>query len=238
MAGGFFQIKSNIKRVEKGFRDAAKLMKKIEVGTANNIAFKAREVMLKEVQTSMTIRSPGFVKGSMRVQKATFRDKKSVAGSIRRPRFTGWEHQETGKTPGRKRTQSIAARRSNFRNRVAPRFRLKTGIKKAVRPSDVGLRDNVAFPDIPGFLQILSRKKFRQPFYLPIAYKRLQRGIYIFRAGKIRRVQNLNPKNKPLKSNKWMTRTEGYIDRPMVVKTWDDTIIRVFKNHKTLKPIK
>lgn len=238
MAGGIFQIKSNIKRVEKGFRDAAKLMKKIEVGTVNNIAFKAREVMLNEVKTSMTIRSPGFVKGSMRVKKATFRDKKSVAGSIRRPRFTGWEHQETGKAPGRKRTQSVAARRSNFRNRVAPRFRLKTGIKKAVRPSDVGLKDNVSFPDIPGFLQILDRKKFRQPFYLPIAYKRLQKGIYIFRAGKIKRVQNLNPKNKPLKSNKWMTRSEGNIDRIMVVNAWKKSAIHFFKKQRILKVIK
>ena len=235
MAKGFFQIKSNIEEVEKGFKDAARLMSRIEVGTVNNIAFRARELMLKEITSSMTIRSPGFVEGSVRVQKATLKSRKAITGSIKRPRFTGWEHQETGKAPGRKRTQSIAARRSKFKHRVAPRFRLKRGSKKALRPSDLGLRDSVSFPDIPAFLQILNRKRFRLPFYLPVAYKKLQRGIYIFRANKIRRIQNLNPENKPLISNKWMTRTTANVDMAMVVHEWRRSAAHFLKKQKILK---
>lgn len=238
MAKGFFDFTGNIKEAERFFRDKAKLMRKVKLGMLNNLAFETRKMMLEEVQKSMTIRSPGFVKGSLRLKKATFRDQKTIVGSIKRPRFTGWEEQETGKKPDRKRTQSVAARRGNFKNRVAPRFRLKKGSKKAIRPSDVKLRDDVSFPDIPGFLQILNRKRFRQPFFIPIAYKRLQKGIYIFRANKIKRVQNLNPANKRLKQNKWVTRTIKHVTQSKIADAFWKSANHFINKEKALRRVR
>jgi hypothetical protein len=111
-------------------------------------------------------------------------------------------------------------------------MRLKPGKAKFVRPSDQGLK-NVS-TDVPKFLQILARKKHRAPFYIPIRYKKLPRGIYIFKAKKIRRVQILDAKTKSISRNRWMTRSIGTIDQRLVEKEWTKAVEFQINRNKIL----
>lgn len=224
-----FEFKSDFERLKKFYRGGAKNFRRAEVGMVNNTAFALRDIILAELDRNMTIRSPGFVKGSVRLQKATFRNVTAEVGSIERPRFSGWIEQETGKKDTRTRVQTVAARRSNFKNRVAPRLRLKKGNKRAIRPSDVGLKNDISFPDVPGFLQILDRRREKQPWYLPVGYKRLQRGIYIFLRGKIRRVHNLEPEDTQPERDRWMTRSVARIDQKFLSEQFNETLAFILK---------
>ena len=126
--------------------------------------------MQKEIQESMTIRDPRFVKGSLRVERAKLVKPVAEVGSIERDRFTGWKEQEKGTPSPKDRKQTLTARRSNWKHRVAPRFRLKPGKKKFIRPTDMKLKNRPKH--MRYFLLRLARKRYKQPFYLPIQYKR------------------------------------------------------------------
>jgi hypothetical protein len=233
MAGNAFVFRSDLDKLKKFYRLLPKMHARAGINLSNTLAFKLRPEMLGEIQGSMTIRSPGFVRGSLRIKKASFKDRVAEVGSIRRDRFTGWEEQETGKRDERDRRQTLVARRSNWKNRVAPRMRLKPGRARFVRPSDEGLR-NVS-TDIPGFLKILERKKHRAPFYIPVRYKKLVRGIYIFRAKRVRRVQTLDARAKSISRNRWMTRSLRKINQPLVQREWNKAMTFQVERNKLLE---
>lgn len=223
MAKAFEFQKGDLNKLKRFYQKAPGLFRRAGVGLSNNLAFRARGLVLAELEQSMTVRSPGFVRGSVRIQKARAGNPTAEVGSIKRERFSGWAEQETGKKTARTRTQTVIARSNNWKRRVAPRFRLKPGKKRSIRPSDLGL-SNTQSSSIAPFLQILDRRKYRQAFFIPIRYKRLQRGIYIFRAKKIRRIQNFEPDNPQPKRNRWMTKSVNQITQPMVEQEWEKTV--------------
>jgi len=216
MAKKTFQLKKgDIRNMRQFYRDFPTVVQFAKIGTINNLAFRTRGNTLEELGKNMMIRSPGFVKGSVRYKKATRGDPVAETGSIRRERFSGWIEQETGKKTGRKRVQTVTARSRNWRRRVAPRFRLKPSAK-FIRPADVKLNRTQIVP----FLQILDRRRYRQPFLIPTRYKRLQRGIYIFLAKKIKRIQNFDPKNVQPKRDAWMSRAVGQINQSVTTEEY------------------
>jgi hypothetical protein len=222
---------AELKDLEKFYKSAPRFYKRAAMNLTNGLAFALRGNYLEELEQSMTIRSPGFVKGSVRVEKAKLSVLRAEVGSIKRERFSGWIEQETGQRTQRKRVQTLTARRSNWRHRVAPRFRLKPGRGRFARPSDFELKDG----DIPAFLQILSRKKYRQPYYIPVKYQRLRRGIYIFRAKKIRLLQNLDPDNPQPKRNPAMSRAVKRLDQSAVNREWQKTVKFLLRGASSLK---
>lgn len=203
-----FQFKKGELRSWRHFyRDFPKAYQRAKINTVNNLAFQGRRIALDELDRNMIIRAPAFIKGSVRFQRATMNRPEAEFGSIRRDRFSGWEEQQTGRRTKRTRVQTLQARRRNWKNKVAPRVRLKPGAK-FIRPADVRLNNNQIVP----FLQILDRRKYRQPFFIPTRYKRLQRGLYIFVSRKIRRVQNLDPANVQPARDEWMSRAVGRLE--------------------------
>lgn len=180
-------------------------MKKVEAGMLNNTAFRLRQRMIDEISGSMTIRDQNFLKRSILFQKATVSGMVAEVGSVMRPRFSGWSEQQTGKTKGkpRKRFGTLTARRGKKRNKISGKFRAKSS-NDFIRPSNrKGLSDNSG-RDVMIFLQILKRRKYKPPFFIPISYKRLQKGFYIFVRGKLKRAQGFNPQDT--QRNAWMTR--------------------------------
>ena len=227
-----FIFTSNIDEFSKAMKATSNKIKRVGVNVSNTIAFQGRRNVLKELDKTMTIRDKRFIERHVIVKKASFNKPVASVGSIKRERFTGWEEQETGKKDTRKKVQTVAARRGKFSNRVTPRFRLKRGSKKAARPSDFGLSNSGR--GVVAFLEILSRKDFREWFYIPFKFKKLDRGLYIFRGRKrtinivrnnksrkvvrkkIAKIQNLNPKNTQPKRNRWMTNSLRQITNAFV----------------------
>ena len=76
--------------------------------------------------------------------------------------------------------------------------------------------------------------KSKTPFYFPRRYKRLNKGIYMFRSRRIRRVHNLSPRNTQPKMFKWMTLArENYFRRINISRLWAMQINRLL--NKSLK---
>jgi len=223
--------KGNLDNLTKFYRKAPDIMRKASVGMVNNLAFTLRGNVLEEIEESMTIRSPRFVSSSVRVERARSSAPKATVGSIKRDRFTGWAEQEKGLKDPRDRFHTVAGRVSgSWKRRVSPRFRFKPGAKKALRPRDiVSPLINSEKRKTIVFLQMLNRLKWRQPFYIPTRYKRLQRGIYIFKKNKIRRVQDLETDNQPIEKNPWMSRSVKRVIQKTVADAWRDSIIHNLK---------
>jgi len=230
MTQKIFSVKKNDLKGHKDYYKALKAATKFaEVGFLNGLAFKTRGNIMAELDRHMTIRSPSFVRGSVRFQKATIKNPVSEAGSIKRERFTGWEEQETGKKTARTRVQTRLARSNDWKRRVAPRFRLKLS-NKFIRPSDFKLKKT----DIVPFLQILDGKKWRHPYFVPTRYKRMQRGVYIFVARKIRRIQNLEPDDVQPKRDEWMSRSVGHINDDMLNEEYKKAMRISLQKNRTL----
>lgn len=219
---------SGLKRLNSFYRRTAFQMKKASIGLVNNTAFRLRNDIVEEIEDSMTVRAPRFISGSIRRTKANFRTKTAEVGSISRPRFSGWVEQQKGTPSKRKRQPTLTARTGgNWKKKTAPRFRFKPA-KRFVRPSTDPFRkkgrrlSNNSGRDIAIFLQILRRNKYRQPFFLPIKYKRLEKGLYIFKKKRLQLVQGLDP--DPTKRNTWMTRVVKNLTAADIHADWNKSL--------------
>lgn len=189
------------------------MMAKVEAGMLNNTALRMRNRMVDSVASTMTIRNNRFMRSSIRFQKATQSRMVAEVGSIKRPRFTGWIEQETGKEDKeRKRFATINARRRQWKKKITGRFRMKPGFK-FTRPGDHRNLSNSRGRDTMIFLQILKRRKFKEPFFIPNEYKKLQKGLYFFKGGKqqLTFLQGFDP-DLP-ERNRWMNRVVSKITK-------------------------
>ena len=140
---------------------------------------------------------------------------------MRSPRFSGWEEQETGGVSDRSRAFTLTARRGREQNRVAQAARLKPG-NTFVTASDVPINARDERNRIRIFIQIMSRRN-NEPFILRKRYKRMKKGVYVFKAGKLKQLQQFKPlkvKRKP-----WMAPTrKQVVTRANIRNQWAKSI--------------
>lgn len=222
-----------LKKWIKFHKQAPKLIKRAVAGTLNTFAFETRKKSLHIIMTNMTVRARKFVEGSMRVDKAkagqSINQQHSVVGSIKRPRFTGWEEQETGKKAKRNRVATALARGGNMSGKVKPSARLKRA-NTFVSPDDYpGKNKNHR---VIVMLQVLFRKRWKKPFLVK-GSKKFKKGIYRIQAGKrLRMLQNLEPSStqKQPKRVRWMTGGLKAFKRGADIgKIWEKNVKRVLK---------
>jgi len=202
-----------LKKLSNHLNKQALLMGKVEAGMLNNTALRMRNRMVDSVASTMTIRNNRFMRSSIRFQKATPSKMMAEVGSIKRPRFTGWFEQEKGKEEKeRKRFATINARRRQWKKKITGRFRMKPGFK-FTRPGDHRNLNNSGGRDTMIFLQILKRRKFKEPFFIPNEYKGLKKGLYIFKGAKQRLnfLQGFDP-DLPAR-NRWMNRVVNKVTK-------------------------
>jgi hypothetical protein len=226
MADMFSVNKRDLKRLEKFARNAPKKFTRAANWVLNSQAFQAKKNYYTEISNTMEIRSPGFVKSSLRVQTAKsslpLANMVAIAGSINRDRFSGWKEQEKGTSPpSDKRTPTIQARGNSKSSRVLPRYRMKQG-RKFIRPNTMPGR-NFAFK-MRTFFRVSSQRKKNVLFYLDRKYKKMKPGLYFLNRGKkMDKIQSTDRPEKP-RRNKWMTRGNNKIRRSDVRKWWIEGI--------------
>jgi hypothetical protein len=128
----FYIDKSGLKKLEQFFKDSPQLLKPVTANVLTSLAFNARKQYVRSINQSMIIRNRKFVESSLRVQKARsgkIENQIALSGSIERPRFSGWQEQQTGKTSKKKRAITLAGRRGNKRNIAISKARLKSSNK-------------------------------------------------------------------------------------------------------------
>ena len=219
-----------LKKWTKFMKQAPKLVKRAVAGTLNTFAFETRKKALHIIMTNMTVRARKFVEGSMRVDKAkagqSINQQHSVVGSIKRPRFTGWEEQQTGKKTKRNRVATALARGGNMSGKVKPSARMKQS-NTFQSPDDYPgtTKHNRAVV----MLQVLFRKRSRKAFIIK-GHRTLKRGLYKIKQKKLRMLQSFESKNTQPKRVRWMTGAVKAFKRSADIgKIWEKNVKRVLK---------
>ena len=199
----------------------------------NNLAFGTRKEAIETIHRHMTVRSKAFVARSIVVNKAVFAaslmQQKSEVGSIRRPRFSGWIEQETGKATNSTRAFLLAGRGGQKKRKAAPSARLRPAFKP-LKPESMG----GASANIVGFhhrAQVLLmwtyRNKWRKPFIIR-GHKKIKPGLYRWKGSKLKKLQTFTPKNKQPKKFQWMKLSRGrYLFKTDMNRQWDIVLTRL-----------
>ena len=196
------------------FTKAPKKMQRVGSGVLNSQAFGLRTRMLKVLDKELTIRSPGFVKGRVRVVKSRpgpINSIQSESGSIFADRFTGWKEQQFGTESKRDRIPTRFSRGGTWRGKM--RQGLRSRQKNPMwRMSDFNITNakNKQHRLII-FLQILDKRNIKQRFSFPGVLGRMQPVVYRMVGGKIRGVYN--PPKRETKRVRWMDKSIDLLNK-------------------------
>lgn len=222
----------------KDIRELAKFFKKLprkqaaaQVMWANHAVFKVRKLALDHINRTMKVRSPGFVRSRLRVQKASAkRNPTAYVGSIRAARYTGWAEQEGLAKDTREKKVTLPARGSRKGRRVMPSARLKPGHN--IPSSTDFTRGRTIRKKAKGFYYYMKRQSTRKPF-LMIDHGKIPSGLWKFAPGpKNRRdltpLQLFNKKPAKTRRNPWMSGSVEKYKRTVNKKqVWRDIIRRL-----------
>lgn len=130
------------------------------------MVFQGKKSAPDQIAKDMTLRSRGFISSSLRYKKASRNSLKASYGMIARQRFTGLAEQEFGHSD-KKRAATLKSRGSILKRRVAPRFRLKTGveIEKEKNSPNKKLLARLRRSKYKGLLHLKKEKNIRQGIY-------------------------------------------------------------------------
>ena len=231
MAKKLFDIDDkDLKKLMKFYKVAPVKFKVASAGMLNTFAFETRKKSLHIINTAMTVRAKGYVKGSIKVDKASFRDpinkQQSQVGSIVRPRFTGWEEQEDGKVDKRKRIATSFARGGSNTGKIKPSHRMKTS-NTFESPDDFPGKSQHHRAVV--MLQTLFRRRHRKPFIIK-GHKSIKPGLYKIQKKKIRMLQSFEPSTKAPKRVRWMSGgRKAFFRKADMRKLWGNQLRRVLK---------
>jgi hypothetical protein len=201
-----FQIdKRELKQLELFMKRAPRRFHRAVANMLNDFAFGTRTESLEIINRRLTVRSPRFIAGSVRVTKARggqpMNMQRAITGSIARPRFSGLVEQETGAGTMRTRTATLLARAGSKSKRIQPSVRLKSA------------NQFVSYHDYPGrdaahrtivMLQSLFRERYRRPF-LVTRHRKFKRGLYRIRGGNLKMVQSFEPETIQPRRVRWLS---------------------------------
>lgn len=225
----------NFKRILK---KAPKLYSRAAANVLNSAAFGTRKLAIRNIKSGMIARNEKFIAGSIRVDKARrgapMEMNKSVVGSVKRPRFSGWREQEGGQQTKRKHLAKPAARKGDLKRPVLRVARLRKG-KSFLKPTAFGGRNPV--DRALRMIHSLSANNYRKPFLifgLENIKKRMPPGLYRFGSGKPpnRRLELLQRFKSPQKTrrNPWMQPArEEYVKRVNLRTVWGRALDRELK---------
>ena len=229
----------DLKKYIKALEEAGPKAKGIISGILNSHAFKTREYDIQNISQSMVIRDTKFMTSSLRVEKASktssINSMIAIAGSINRKGFSGWEEQQTGKRPTKRRGYTPGARDFNYKSKTVGKARLKPN-QKFTRYTDFN------FPNIKSekqkiglFLKIMMDRKNKtgtmmqgKSFILP-KYKGFEYGLYNYQNFKFVKYQEFDRANRPVKLNQWRTRSlQDLYKKNDIDKLWTNGLRRIF----------
>jgi hypothetical protein len=196
----------DLKMLLKYYRNAPRLYARCAAQYISHAAYNTRQLAVRRVSRTMTVRSPSLVRRMMRYTPArgsNFGALIATAGSVRMARHTSWAAQEGLSSKKSTKTITRAARRGRLSNRVAPLARLKPSRRKA--PLTKGGGGQAQWKKR---LWQLSKKNWRLPFTI-INSQRLPSGLYQFGRGapghrKIKLLQIFNKPPKATGRNPWL----------------------------------
>ena len=189
-------------KLKKFYKKAPKKAQFASASVLNSMAFQTRMQYIDNINNDLEVRSPGFVKSSIRVERAKGSEdmsrQLSMVGSIERANFSGWVEQETGETTEREKLITKKARGGSFAAKISSRAKLRKG-RSFPNPNDfpgVSLHQKAVV-----LLQVMGRGSGNKPFIM-FGHNSLIPGLYEFQGGTLTRLQSFvgdfQPKKNPL----------------------------------------
>jgi len=201
--------------------------KDIRFGTASvltALAFKTRDLNIKEINTQLTVRNEGFVKRMLKVEKAkpshNMMSQMAIAGSLKSKNFSGWIEQETGKTSKKKTAATLAARGGNRGSTIKGKYRFKKE-NKFYKPSEFTGRDLRS--KFQHMMRILNKKNEEALFILneevPTKRGHLKKGLYALKNRRIQKIQKISGLREPRRVP-WMTNSVKQLNQSNTSEAW------------------
>jgi hypothetical protein len=220
-----------IPKLKKLYQEFPTKFRKAESNVLNSFAFGARNSAIETLRKKMIVRDRRFLEAGLKVKKSSFKDPISEMGSIYRPSFSGWREQQTGERVDRNRIATVAARRGNIQNKIAPSVRMKR--------SNEFLRDSEVIPGRTGagrsaaMIAYVQRKKHNKPFILSGSTK-YPKGLYRRKRKRIVLLQKLGDVAKTVKRIRWMDISiQEYFTNNSIRRTWAQSIARILRVKKS-----
>lgn len=189
-------------------RNAPKQFSYAAAGVINAAAFMTKSLDEKNLSNTMTIRDPNFLKASLRVDKAKARSNIALIEahtySVKRPNFSGWEEQETGKGKPRKRGATVFARGGSKTGRVQAKYRFKSQNKFYNPKQFQGKSEKDRFMFMMRVMNTRGGGNFLLSNSLQTKRGKINAGLYYLKDHKIRRLQKLG-NIKTAKVTHWRT---------------------------------
>ena len=226
---------SDLQKLERFARRAPAQFRQVSAGVLNTVAFRVRGEMISEITRRLTVRSANFVSGSIRFTKTKsgpVSSQRSRAGSIARPRFSGWIEQQTGKAPVMNRVATPASRGKSYSKKMKNTARLRGNIQKATNFPGKNKRQKTAV-----MLSMMRRGTAeRRPFIIDEnlggKMRTLSRGLYGWRGRKISKTQTFGKRYSPKKISWAHNATKNFFSKNSFRRVVSDEIDKMFKTLK------
>lgn len=174
-----------------------------------HLAMRTKENDFRIISETMIVRNPRFVQSSLRFSPARgnrISSMEAKAFSVKRERFTGWEEQQEGKPPIKKRVSTLQGRGGNRRATMRGYARLRNN-RQIYHPEQFQGRNMKAkFMFMMRVLNSRGRGEFLLTQSLPTRRGALGRGLYGIRGHKIFRYQVFDNNMRP-RPSRWRTRS-------------------------------
>ena len=184
----FFIAGDPQKQLNKLNKQQLRAFTRVSAGVLNTQAFASRIGFQDTLTKDNTIRDTKLLDNRMRVKKAKLTDaimkQRAEAGSVKGPRHDAWEAIDQGKSV-EATTFTHAGRVGNSESGKS-RKAVREGQKQTTKMSDFRL-SGVGDKRVVLYMQAIAKDKAlrRKPFFLPRKYKKMGRGIYKFKGGRV-----------------------------------------------------
>jgi hypothetical protein len=236
---GIFEIdQTDLKKLVKFYKRAPKEFQAAAAGVLNSQAFTLKKINNRAINSMMTIRDPKFVSRALHVVKARATDinkMESMAGSVSKPRFSGWIEQETGQKTTRTRKILLDARAGSWKSRARGYGKMRPA-KEFYDESD--FQGKHTEQRIAIMLSMMRKGTAqRKPFLIKKKMSgkigRMGPGLYRLKAKKTYKLQTIKAKGVQPKRKKWMTASVEKLSSEFDLKgAWEENIKRILARHK------
>jgi len=226
---------AGLKKLDRFFKGFPNEAKKATAGILNSLAFQARKYQIESISANMVIRNRRFIESSLRVETTRalpINQQVAYAGSINRPRFTGWEEQQTGKPPKRKRSITLHARGGSKAGQVRRKARLRSGNKFYKPEQFQGKNIKQRFQFMMRVLGSRGGGEFLLTQNIPTKRGHLKRGLYSLKKHKIIKLQDFDKEYK-IRRLPWATMAMTKLHRRNDIKRiWGQQLQRAVDKYR------
>lgn len=237
MAGMFTMTTKDFKGLERFYRQSPKDFVHAGRSVLNSFAFGTKKETEIEVNRRMTVRNPGFVKSSIRVNMArgsSLQYMFSEAYTTRRGSFTGWTEQETGRRTSLNRSISKAARGGTWSGKVPKRYKRNAEFFDPERYSGRSYEHRVL--KMMGAMRGSGRSIKKRPFIITKSMKgrmsSYKKGIYGWQGNRVKLIQNFEKKTQPKRIPIMKNARLNYFRKTNIINVWGREIDRILSRYR------